>query len=340
MKPGGAPQTRDPLDLIASLALEKIELNLFRGHGPKDNGDHFFGGHVIAQALLAAYETVEDRVCHSLHAYFIRPGNVHIPVLFEVDRGAGRRQLHHPIASSPSRTASRSSTSPPPFQVARKGLEHQFPMAQGGGAGNTVGRDGAGQAVGRQAFRTAAGAHAPPPARSTCVGCRPAATTMIGRRSLTNRSGCGPRRRSARTSIYSRRCWPMRPTWPSWRRPLRPHGINWQTKGLQSASLDHAMWFHQPFDFNQWILFDQDSPSTSQGRGLVRGEMFTHDGAARGLGGAGVPDAHQAAQGLNRVFQQRGAAVELTRRPGPFPYRRALISRPPIGPTEHSGAFP
>jgi acyl-CoA thioesterase-2 len=59
---------------------------------------------------------------------------------------------------------------------------------------------------------------------------------------------------------------------------LRAHGINWRTAGLQSASLDHAMWFHQPFDFNNWMLFDQDSPSTSQGRGLVRGEMFTHAG--------------------------------------------------------------
>jgi len=56
---------------------------------------------------------------------------------------------------------------------------------------------------------------------------------------------------------------------------LRVHGIDWRTPGLQSASLDHAMWFHRPLDFNQWLLFDQDSPSTSQGRGLVRGQMFS-----------------------------------------------------------------
>ena len=59
---------------------------------------------------------------------------------------------------------------------------------------------------------------------------------------------------------------------------LRPHGLIWTTPGLQAASLDHAMWFHHPFDFNDWILFAQDSPSASQGRGLVRGQMFTRDG--------------------------------------------------------------
>jgi acyl-CoA thioesterase-2 len=59
---------------------------------------------------------------------------------------------------------------------------------------------------------------------------------------------------------------------------MRPHGVHWQTRGLQSASLDHAMWFHRPCDFNDWLLFDQDCPSTSQGRGFIRGEMYTRDG--------------------------------------------------------------
>jgi len=59
---------------------------------------------------------------------------------------------------------------------------------------------------------------------------------------------------------------------------LRVHGLTWRTPGLQSASLDHAMWFHRPTDFNDWHLFDQDCPSTSQGRGFVRGEMYTQDG--------------------------------------------------------------
>jgi len=59
---------------------------------------------------------------------------------------------------------------------------------------------------------------------------------------------------------------------------LRVHGLTWQTRGLQSASLDHAMWFHRPADFHDWTLFDQDCPSTSQGRGFLRGEMFDREG--------------------------------------------------------------
>ena len=90
-------------------------------------GITFFGGHVIAQALLAAYETVEGRVCHSLHAYFIRPGNVHIPVVFEVDRArdGGSFTTRRVIAIQNGEQIFNLAAS---FQIAREGLEHQFPM--------------------------------------------------------------------------------------------------------------------------------------------------------------------------------------------------------------------
>src|ERR1700753_4350383 len=74
----------DPL--VETLQLERIEENLFRGRTPDDRPGRIFGGQVIAQSLLAAYETVEDRVCHSLHCYFIRPGDATVPIVFEVDR--------------------------------------------------------------------------------------------------------------------------------------------------------------------------------------------------------------------------------------------------------------
>ena len=74
------------LDLRKSLELEQLEVNLFRGVSPKDDGPRIYGGQGIAQSLLAAYRTVEDRVCHSLHCYFIRPGDPNIPIVFEVDR--------------------------------------------------------------------------------------------------------------------------------------------------------------------------------------------------------------------------------------------------------------
>lgn len=266
----------DPLDLLASLALERIEKNLFRGHGPKDNGDHFFGGHVIAQALLAAYETVEDRVCHSLHAYFIRPGNVHIPVLFEVDRArdGGSFTTRRVIAIQNGEQIFNLAAS---FQIAREGLEHQFPMPD------------------------------VPPADSLPTELEQAQKLKdkLPERALEHMRRPRPidiRWVQGGPFSATRPQEPRKQTWMRAKAPigkdlhlqqamlayasdmafmetaLRAHGINWQTKGLQSASLDHAMWFHQPFDFNDWILFDQDSPATSQGRGLVRGEMFTSSG--------------------------------------------------------------
>ncbi len=266
----------DPLDLIASLALEKIELNLFRGHGPKDNGDHFFGGHVIAQALLAAYETVEDRVCHSFHAYFIRPGNVHVPVLFEVDRArdGGSFTTRRVIAIQNGEQIFNLAAS---FQIPRDGLEHQFPMPPAAPPETLPDEVEQAKALeGKIPERQLERMRRPRP-----IDLRWVQTSRFGEE----------RPREPRKKVWMRAKTPIGPDihlqqamlayasdMAFMETALRVHGIDWSTKGLQSASLDHALWFHRPFDFNHWMLFDQDSPSTSQGRGLVRGEMFTHDG--------------------------------------------------------------
>ena len=270
------PVGRDPLNLIASLALEKIELNLFRGHGPKDNGDHFFGGHVIAQALLAAYETVEDRVCHSLHAYFIRPGNVHIPVLFEVDRArdGGSFTTRRVIAIQNGEQIFNLAAS---FQIPRKGLEHQFPMPEVAAPDELLDEKAHAKLLeGQLSERQLKHMRRPRP---------------IDIRWVQGSPFSPERSRAPRKQVWMRAKAPIGPDvhlqqamlayssdMAFMETALRVHGIGFQTPGLQSASLDHAMWFHQPFDFYDWMLFDQDSPSTSQGRGLVRGEMFTHDG--------------------------------------------------------------
>ena len=271
-----ASTTRDPLDLIGSLALERIEVNLFRGHGPKDNGDHFFGGHVIAQALLAAYETVEDRVCHSLHAYFIRPGNVHIPVLFEVDRArdGGSFTTRRVIAIQDGEQIFNLAAS---FQVARQGLEHQFPMPRVEEPETLLDETAQAKLLeGKLSERQLQHMRRPRPIDLRWVQAgrydddRPKEPYKQVWMRAKAPIGADIHLQQAMLAYASDMAF--------METALRPHGINWQTRGLQSASLDHAMWFHQPFDFNQWVLFDQDSPSTSQGRGLVRGEMFSHDG--------------------------------------------------------------
>lgn len=255
------PAPGDPLDLIASLALQQIDRDLFIGWGPTDNGDHFFGGHVIAQALLAAYETVETRVCHSLHAYFIRPGNVHIPVVFEVDRArdGGSFTTRRVIAIQNGEQIFNLAAS---FQVARKGLEHQFDMPSVPAPDSL------------QEEKSWRGVPRPIDIRWTAPR-HPKDTAKYPPRKevwLRAKNTIGPDVNLQQALLAYASDMAFMET------ALRPHGIDWRTPGLQSASLDHAMWFHEPFDFNEWMLFDQDSPSTSQGRGLVRGQMFTEAG--------------------------------------------------------------
>ena len=255
------PAPGDPLDLIASLALQKIDRDLFIGWGPTDNGDHFFGGHVIAQALLAAYETVEGRVCHSLHAYFIRPGNVHIPVVFEVDRArdGGSFTTRRVIAIQNGEQIFNLAAS---FQIAREGLEHQFDMPAAPAA-ESLDEEPSWRGTPRPID-----IRWPSPRRSNDTTKYPPKKEVW----LRAKNPIGPDIHLQQAMLAYASDMAFMET------ALRVHGIDWRTPGLQSASLDHAMWFHQPFDFNGWMLFAQDSPSTSQGRGLVRGEMFTEGG--------------------------------------------------------------
>jgi len=114
-------------NLIETLTLERLEMNLFRGVSPNDGFPRIFGGFVIAQALLAAYETVEDRICHSLHAYFIRPGDVTLPVIYEVDRSrdGGTFTTRRVIAIQNGKQIFNLAAS---FQVAEDGMDYQSPM--------------------------------------------------------------------------------------------------------------------------------------------------------------------------------------------------------------------
>jgi acyl-CoA thioesterase-2 len=250
---------RDPLDLLATLALEPIEVNLFRGWGPREDR-HFFGGHVIAQALLAAYATIEGRVCHSLHAYFIRPGDTSIPVIYEVDRArdGGSFSTRRVIAIQHGQQIFNLAAS---FQTPEAGFEHQFPMPPA----------------------------VPPESLQEEPGWR--AARPIDVRWADPQPSSGPVVKDPRKYVWMRAKRPIGPDlhlhhallayasdMAFMETALRPHGITWTTPGLQTASLDHAMWFHHPFDFNEWHLYDQDSPVTSGRRGLVRGEMFSQDG--------------------------------------------------------------
>lgn len=267
-----------PEILTESLALERIEVNLFRGVSPEDGPGRIFGGQVIAQSLLAAYETVEDRICHSLHCYFIRPGDPRIPILFEVDRSrdGGTFTTRRVIAVQNGKQIFNLAAS---FQVAEEGFEHQAPMP----------------AV-RSADDMAADAEAQK--KAVLDGMSEEMRRMMNRPrpiEMVGRDNYG----------FGRKPKPSEPKSDTWMRAvapigddarmhqvilayasdmnllstaMRPHGVAWQTPGLQSASLDHAMWFHKASNFNDWHLYTQDSPSASGGRGFVRGAIYGQDG--------------------------------------------------------------
>src|SRR5436305_5989704 len=113
--------------LTETLQLERIEVNLFRGTTADNSPGRIFGGQVIGQSLLAAYETVEDRICHSLHCYFIRSGDPTVPIIFEVDRSrdGGSFTTRRVIAVQHGQQIFNLAAS---FQVAEEGLEHHLPM--------------------------------------------------------------------------------------------------------------------------------------------------------------------------------------------------------------------
>ena len=265
-----------PESLSQTLSLERIEENLFRGDSPKSSGPRIFGGQVIAQSLLAAYETVESRVCHSLHCYFIRPGDSTIPILFEVDRArdGGSFTTRRVVAIQRGKQIFNLAAS---FKDVEQGYEHQMPPP----SVPTPDKLPDEQQAMLKAMEKAPEEMRRMMSRPRPIEMRPTDGSPFNAE--------GPR--DPRSDAW------MRATAPIGDDPkmhqvvmayasdmnmlstsMRPHRVHWNTPGLQSASLDHAIWFHRPSNFNDWHLYTQDSPSASDGRGFVRGAIYTADG--------------------------------------------------------------
>ena len=255
----------DTQTLVDALGLERLELNLFRGASPKEETrQRIYGGQVIAQALLSAYETLEDRVCHSLHCYFIRPGDPAVPIVFEVDRSrdGGSFATRRVVAIQRGQQIFNLAAS---FQVEEPGLEHQSPMpdAPHWDSVSDVTKDGS-RRTGPIELRPMGGA----------LGGVASPGEPVQQLWFRARDPIGPDPRMHQVILAYASDMGLMST------AFRPHGITWRTPGFQSASLDHAMWFHRPTDFNEWHLFHQASPSSSGGRGLNIGYVYrASDGA-------------------------------------------------------------
>ena len=265
---------KEVLDL---LTLEPIEVNIFRGVSPKDRWQRVFGGQVLGQALVAAYHTVEDRVCHSLHAYFIRPGDPKVPILYEVDRARDGKSFttRRVVAIQHGEQIFNMAVS---FHVPEEGVEHQFDMPKVSGP----------EGLESEQDRRRRLAHQLPEAvRDHFTKDNPIEVRPV---------------EEDDDLLHPKKAPPFQHVWlqAKGQMPselamhqcvlayasdmtlldtcLIPHGISWFTGALQSASLDHAMWFHHPFRVDDWLLYAQDSPNAAGARGFNRGSIFTREG--------------------------------------------------------------
>ena len=262
-------------ELVKLLDLEAIEVNIFRGRSPDENRQRVFGGQVAGQALVAATRTVDDtgRRVHSLHAYFLRPGDPTVPILYEVDRLRDGRSFttRRVVAIQHGKAIFNLQAS---FHVRESGPDHQVAMPEGLPDPESL-PDFKTRA---EPYREQLGEWFDRP--------RPIDIRYVDNDPF-NRSG---------SSAEGQRVW-MRadgrlsddPTlhacvvtyasdFTLLDTTVLPFGYSWGSPGIQMASLDHAMWFHRPFRADEWLLYDQRAFSTGSGRGLAGGAIFRTDG--------------------------------------------------------------
>jgi acyl-CoA thioesterase-2 len=264
-------------DLIDLLALERLDRDFFRGRSQNLGWGAIFGGQVLGQALSAAAQTVPDnRAVHSLHGYFVRAGDVSKPILYQVDRlRDGKSFTTRRVVAVQEGEAIFSLAAS--FQVHEHGFEHQDPMPDVPPPESLPSELALALAIADQL---------PPLVRAIAVAERP-----IEIRPVDPRDPLAPRASPPHRAMWYRAIDHL-PDDPALHRYLLayasdfsflgtamdPHGVSWLVPGMQVASIDHAMWFHRPFRFDDWLLYAVDSPSASGARGLVRGQFFDRQG--------------------------------------------------------------
>ncbi len=264
-------------ELLNLLQLEQLEENFFRGVSSSIGSPRVFGGQVLAQSLSAAIQTVpEDRYVHSLQAYFLLPGDISIPIVFSVDciRDGGSFTTRSVKAIQRGQTIFHLSAS---FQLEQQGLDHQVEMPEVPGPEALANWEGLAQEYNDII---------PDNFRRFLELDRPIEFKPVERYNLFS-----PEKHSPYRNVWMRARGPM----PDERKAhqlvlsyasdynllttaLLPHGQHGNFGELQLASLDHAMWFHRDFHFDDWLLYNLDSPSASNARGFTRGNIFTRDG--------------------------------------------------------------
>ena len=260
------------------LDLEQLENNLFRGQSENIGGPRVFGGQVLGQALTAAHRTVDKkRTAHSLHAYFLRPGSIGTPIIYDVDRirDGGSFSTRRVVAIQNGEPIFNTSIS---FQIREKGLSHQIDMP------DILPPE---KCVSDLEIRKQLANKVPKKMREMFTRERP-----IELRSLP---GEGMFQSASKRPPYKYMWMRAVSKLPNdinlhqailayesdmglLSTSLNPHKLNFASGNFQSASLDHGMWFHRPFRADEWMLYSTDSPSASNARGFNRGSIYTRKG--------------------------------------------------------------
>ncbi len=263
-------------DLLSLLELEPLEVNLFRGESRDIGSPQVFGGQVLGQALMAASRTVEGRIVHSLHAYFLRRGDFNAPIIYDVDRSRDGRSFSNRrvVAIQHGEQIFNMTAS---FQVAQPGLEHQIPMPSVPPPESLADSSRA---------RPELLARLPERVWRLLETSRPFEFRSVQPADALQRSNAAPAR-----EIWFRAVSAV-PGGETLQRCLLayvsdfylletatlPHGISSLSGRAIVASIDHAMWFHRPLRVDEWLLYAVESPSASGSRGFARASVFSRDG--------------------------------------------------------------
>lgn len=263
-------------DLITLLKLERIEKNIFRGDSRDIGSAQVFGGQVLGQALSAAQHTVEGRVAHSLHAYFLRRGDMDAPIIYEVDRArdGGSFSNRRVVAIQHGRPIFNLAAS---YQNPEQGLDHQAEMPDVPGP------------EGLKDLAEVASDHLdklPEKLRRFMTDKRPFDFRPVEPIVLDD-----PRPREAVKHVWIRTVDKLPDDHALHQNLLAyvsdyellgtatlPHGLPFGRGKVIMASLDHALWFHRKVKIDEWLLYAMDSPNASGARGYARGQLFTQDG--------------------------------------------------------------
>lgn len=265
-------------ELVALLDLEALDDNLFRGDSRDIGGKSVFGGQVVAQALVAAQRTVDpSRLCHSLHAYFLRPGDMKLPIIYEVDRqrDGGSFTMRRVVAIQRGQPIFNLAAS---FQVHEPGAEHQSVTLPEVPAFDTL--------LNETQLKQKAVAMVPEKYREIFL--RP---SPIELRPVRPINPFNPPRIPPEKNIWMKADGQLPDDLALHQALLAyasdfhllgtcmlPHAMSFLQPQVQSASLDHTIWFHDSFRMDEWLLYSMHSPWAKNARGLNHGKIFTADG--------------------------------------------------------------